>query len=128
VERILSGEIITRNKRSVWTVATQSFKEAHFATFPPDLIKPCILAGTKPNDLVLDPFGGSGTTGMVALELGRRAVLIELNPQYVKLIEQRCNVTPGLALADFMGYTKLSDIKAISDAPANTGDAGTLRV
>ncbi len=88
-----------RNKRSVWTVATAPYPEAHFATYPPDLIKPCILAGTRVGDTVLDPFAGSGTTGMVALELGRRAVLIELNPAYVKLIKQRCDVTLGLALA-----------------------------
>jgi DNA modification methylase len=161
-----------RNKRSVWTVATAPYPEAHFATYPPDLIKPCIMAGTsakgccaksgapwervtqehdspirlvktngpvgdhgfmggnrrdiakqietlgwqptckccyKLNDwtqryaatpcTVLDPFAGSGTTGMVALELGRKAVLIELSPKYVELIEQRCNVTMGLALA-----------------------------
>jgi DNA modification methylase len=87
-----------RNKRTVWTVPTQPYADAHFATYPPDLIKPCILAGTKPGDVVLDPFGGSGTTGQVALELGRKALLIELNPEYVKLIHQRCNVTPGLAL------------------------------
>jgi DNA modification methylase len=87
-----------RNKRSVWTVATAPYAEAHFATYPPDLIKPCILAGTKSGDTVLDPFGGSGTTGMVAIELGRKALLIELNAAYVPLIEQRCNVTPGFAL------------------------------
>ena len=89
----------TRNKRDVWTVASNPYAEAHFATYPPDLIKPCILAGSRPGDVVLDPFGGSGTSGMVALELGRKALLIELNPEYVKLIEQRCNVTPGLSLS-----------------------------
>lgn len=73
-------------------------KQDHFAVFPPDLIKPCILAGSKPGDTILDPFAGSGTTGMVALELGRKALLIELNPQYVKLIERRCAVTPGLKM------------------------------
>lgn len=162
----------TRNKRSVWTVNSQPYPEAHFATYPEDLIKPCILAGTSargccpkcgapwervvesnnpPNDgvtksryqegmaanrlamkrqaarergeefvnravttgwqptcecgetttqpcTVLDPFGGSGTTGKVALELGRNAVLIELNPDYVKLIEKRCHITPGLLI------------------------------
>ena len=87
------------NKRDVWTVAPANYLEAHFATFPTDLIKPCILAGTRPGDVVLDPFGGSGTTGMVALELGRKGVLIELNQDYVKLAQSRCNVTPGLALA-----------------------------
>lgn len=90
-----SGE---RNKRDVWTVATAPYPDAHFATYPPALIKPCILAGTKPGDTVLDPFAGSGTTGMVALELGRKALLIELNADYVELIERRCDVTPGLAL------------------------------
>ncbi len=88
-----------RNKRDVWTVAPANYPEAHFATFPGDLIKPCILAGSRPGDMILDPFAGSGTTGMVALELGRKAILIELNPQYCELIRQRCDVTPGLALA-----------------------------
>ena len=88
----------TRNKRSVWTVATNPYKEAHFATFPPDLIKPCIIAGSKPGDIVLDPFFGSGTTGQVSLELGRSCIGIELNPDYVKLSEKRTHVTPGLAL------------------------------
>lgn len=162
----------TRNKRDVWTVASQPYSEAHFATFPPDLIKPCILAGTSargccpncgapweritervatgetqkmpdgmmrgkgahgtihPNGrekgetgvpvtvnqtlgwqptcdcpeadpvpcTVLDPFGGSGTTAMVAIELARRAVLVELNPDYVKLIQKRTAVTGGLPL------------------------------
>lgn len=88
----------TRNKRSVWEVTTKPYSGAHFATFPPDLIKPCILAGTKAGDTVLDPFGGSGTTGMVALELGRSAELIELNPEYAKIAEGRTHVTPGLGI------------------------------
>lgn len=87
-----------RNKRSVWTVPTVPYYEAHFATYPPDLIKPCILAGCPAGGTVLDPFAGSGTTGQVALELGRSAVLIELNPEYVKLIHKRCNVTPGFKM------------------------------
>lgn len=87
-----------RNKRDVWTVAPANYPEAHFATFPPDLIKPCILAGSKPGDTILDPFGGSGTTGMVALELARKAILIELNPAYIELIHRRCDVTMGLPL------------------------------
>lgn len=87
-----------RNKRSVWTVPTFAYPEAHFATYPPALIKPCILAGTRPGDIVLDPFGGSGTTGEVAIELGRSAVLLELNPEYAELARARCCVTPGLAL------------------------------
>lgn len=92
------GAVENRNKRSVWTVPTAPYKEAHFATYPPDLIKPCILAGTRPGDMVLDPFGGSGTTGQVALEFGRRAVLIELNPEYAQIIDRRTDVTPGLGL------------------------------
>ena len=87
-----------RNKRSVWTVTTRPFKGAHFATFPPDLIRPCIMAGTKPGDTVLDPFAGSGTTGMVAIELARKAILIELNPEYVELIRTRCSTTAGLGI------------------------------
>lgn len=87
-----------RNKRSVWTVPPANYDEAHFATFPPALITPCILAGSKPGDIILDPFGGSGTTGQVALELGRKAILIELNPDYIKLIEKRTDVTIGLPL------------------------------
>lgn len=88
----------TRNKRDVWTVATQPYAGAHFATFPPKLIEPCLLAGTRPGDEVLDPFGGSGTTGAVALGHGRSATLIELNPAYCDLIRERCTITPGLGL------------------------------
>jgi DNA modification methylase len=89
-----------RNKRDVWTVTTAPYPEAHFATFPPALIKPCILAGSKPGDQILDPFAGSGTTGMVALKEGRDAILIELNPSYVSLIHKRCsNFTPELPFA-----------------------------
>jgi hypothetical protein len=161
-----------RNKRSVWTVPTLPYGGAHFATFPPDLIKPCILAGTSSKGccvacgapwervmerdanvynekegaaqrlrcsgvisggtdkvtlgvtqhvkrqhlgwrptckcgeaadilpcIVLDPFAGSGTSGKVAIELGRRVVLIELNPNYIPLIEKRCQTTMGLPLA-----------------------------
>jgi DNA modification methylase len=90
--------VTTRNRRSVWTVPSEPCKEAHFATYPPALIRPCILAGCPTGGTVLDPFGGSGTTGQVAIELGRRAVLIELNPEYVKIAEQRTHVTPGLNL------------------------------
>jgi hypothetical protein len=78
-----------RNKRSVWTVTTKPFSGAHFATFPPYLIEPCILAGSKPGDTVLDPFGGSGTTGMVAEKLCRNWILIELNPEYEKISRDR---------------------------------------
>jgi DNA modification methylase len=78
-----------RNKRSVWTVATQPFTDAHFATFPPDLIEPCIKAGCPAGGTVLDPFGGAGTTGLVADRLGRNAILIELNPAYAAMAERR---------------------------------------
>lgn len=78
-----------RNKRSVWTVTTQPFKGAHFAVFPPRLITPCILAGCPAGGVVLDPFAGSGTTGLVAAELGRCARLIEINPTYCELAVER---------------------------------------
>lgn len=78
-----------RNRRSVWTVAPRPYKGAHFATFPPALIEPCILAGSRPGDIVLDPFMGSGTTAAVALQHGRSAVGCELNPAYAPLIRER---------------------------------------
>jgi DNA modification methylase len=81
----------TRNKRSVWTVTTQPFKEAHFATFPPALVEPCILAGCPEGGTVLDPFGGAGTTGLVADRLQRDAILIELNPEYAEIARRRIN-------------------------------------
>ena len=84
-----SGPGQYRNKRSVWTVATRPYKGAHFATFPPDLIRPCILAGCPKDGTVLDPFGGSGTTAQVALEEGRKAVLCELNTDYIALAHKR---------------------------------------
>jgi len=86
----------TRNKRSVWTVATQPFKEAHFATYPPELIEPCILAGSPRGGLVLDPFGGAGTTGLVADRLGRDALLIELNPEYAEIARKRLTGDAGM--------------------------------
>jgi DNA modification methylase len=78
-----------RNRRTVWTVATQPFSGAHFATFPPALIEPCILAGSRRGDTVLDPFGGAGTTGLVADRLGRDAILCELNPTYAEMARRR---------------------------------------
>jgi len=82
-------DFTTRNRRSVWTVTTKPFKGAHFATYPPDLIEPCILAGCPEGGTVLDPFGGSGTTAGVALKHGRKAILCELNPEYAALIPRR---------------------------------------
>jgi DNA modification methylase len=78
-----------RNKRDVWNVATQPYSEAHFATFPKDLIRPCILAGCPVGGIVLDPFFGSGTTGEVALEENRNFIGIELNPEYIKIAQKR---------------------------------------
>ena len=80
-----------RNKRSVWTVPTKPFKGAHFATFPPDLIEPCVLAGCPEGGTVLDPFGGAGTTGLVAQQHNRDSILIELNPDYIEIAEKRLN-------------------------------------
>jgi DNA modification methylase len=79
----------TRNRRSVWHISTRPYKGAHFATFPPALIEPCIKAGCPAGGVVLDPFGGSGTTGRVASDLGRSSILCELNTDYVELIRQR---------------------------------------
>lgn len=85
-ERVEDGK---RNRRSVWTVATRPYKGAHFATFPPALIEPCILAGSRPGDIVLDPFMGSGTTAAVALQHGRQYLGCELNPEYGPLQDER---------------------------------------
>lgn len=79
----------TRNRRSVWTIATKPYSGAHFAVMPAELVEPCILAGSRTGDSVLDPFTGSGTVGMVALRHGRRFVGIELNPEYAALAESR---------------------------------------
>ena len=79
----------TKNKRSVWTVNTKPYKEAHFAVFPTDLIEPCIKAGSPKDGNVLDPFGGSGTTGLVADRLCRNATVIELNKDYVDIAEKQ---------------------------------------
>ena len=86
-ERDMMSE--TKNKRSVWTVNTKPYKEAHFAVFPTDLIEPCIKAGSPKDGNVLDPFGGSGTTGLVADRLCRNATVIELNKDYVDIAEKR---------------------------------------
>ena len=78
-----------RNKRGVWTIAPKPFKGAHFATFPPEVVLPCVLAGAPAGGWVLDPFAGSGTTGMVASQQGRKSVMIDLNPEYKLLQAQR---------------------------------------
>lgn len=100
----------TRNKRSVWTVATNGFKGAHFATFPPDLIRPCVQAGSPRGGLVLDPFGGAGTTALVAMQEGRQSVICELNPEYAALARQRLDA----ARAD--GATQMDILRDVCTA------------
>lgn len=98
-QSVVSGALATRNKRSVWTVATQPYAGAHFATYPEALIEPCILAGSKLDDLVLDPFTGSGTTGAVAIRHGRNFLGCELNQAYIELARKRIGgVAPLLAV------------------------------
>ena len=96
-QRVSAGVGETRNARSVWAFASEAVREAHFATFPSELPKRCILAGSKVGDAVLDPFGGSGTVGRVAVDLGRSATMIELNPDYAKIASRRSAQT-GLGL------------------------------
>jgi DNA modification methylase len=86
-EKGVNGKL--RNKRSVWTVQTEPVKEAHFATFPTKLVEPCILAGSKVGDFVIDPFLGSGTTGLVAALNGRNFVGVELKPEYIEIAKRR---------------------------------------
>ena len=87
-----------RNVRTVWTIPTQPTPEAHFATFPEALIVPCIKAGCPEGGIVLDPFGGSGTTAIVAKKLQRKSILIELNPEYIKIAEKRIEKECGLLI------------------------------
>lgn len=97
-----------RNRRSVWTVGTRPFAGAHFATFPPDLIDPCVLAGCPVDGTVLDPFFGAGTTGLVAQKHGRNCVGIELNPDYIAIANERLGLAPVSALPHDAG--QLTDI------------------
>lgn len=80
-----------RNRRDVWTIPTKPVKEAHFATYSEKLVEPCILAGSREGGIVLDPFFGSGTTGIVAMRYGRRFVGCELNPEYIEIANRRTN-------------------------------------
>ncbi|MFQ0998303.1 DNA-methyltransferase [Gilliamella sp. BG6] len=86
--RIKNG-ICLRNRRSVWSINTRPYKDAHFAVFPPELVEPCILSGSPDDGVILDPFGGSGTTAGVAIANNRIAILCELNPKYVQLVHKR---------------------------------------
>lgn len=88
-DKIQGGAYYVRNKRDVWSINVKPNKEAHFATYPPELVSNCIIAGCPEGGVVLDPFIGSGTTGIVANKLGRHYVGIELNPEYVKMAERR---------------------------------------
>jgi len=110
------GDPSGRNKRSVWTVATQPFKEAHFATFPPKLIEPCILAGCPAGGIVLDPFMGAGTTAVVCANLGRNYIGIELNPEYVHIANERIKQATRQERL-FIGDEKFFDPKRTPDAP-----------
>ena len=83
------GDDGKRNRRSVWTIAPKPFKEAHFAVMPEALVEPCILAGSAPEDFILDPFAGAGTTGLVSIRNGRHFIGIELNPQYIEIADKR---------------------------------------
>jgi site-specific DNA-methyltransferase (adenine-specific) len=85
----VSKEYLMSNKRSVWTVTTKPYKGAHFATYPTDLIRPCVLAGSRVGDVVLDPFNGSGTTGFVSIEERRKYIGIDINPEYLAIAEAR---------------------------------------
>ena len=95
-KRYSKDDSFKRNKRSVWTVTTKPFKGAHIATFPMDLIEPCVLAGCPVGGTVLDPFAGSGTTGIVAASNDRDAILLELNEDYIKLALDRMKSKLGV--------------------------------
>ncbi|MDI6790222.1 MAG: site-specific DNA-methyltransferase [Thermodesulfobacteriota bacterium] len=84
-----------KNRRTVWSINTEPCPEAHFAVFPRELIRPCIMAGSRPNDVIFDPFYGAGTTGIVAKELDRRCIGIELNPEFIDIARKRTAETQG---------------------------------
>jgi DNA modification methylase len=103
-ERVLKNGEQGRNKRCVWKISTKPYKEAHFAVFPEDLVEPMIESGCPPKGVVLDPFCGSGTTGVVAKKLGRDFIGIELNPEYIRLAEKRIMEVP-VPLFDLCGVS-----------------------
>lgn len=102
-----------RNKRDVWTVTTKPYKEAHFATFPPDLIRPCVLAGCPVGGLVMDPFMGAGTTAVVAKQEGRNYVGFELNTEYIKIAEKRITETQPTPIPEPTLFSELKDNPAL---------------
>ena len=100
-ERQIVGNPKGKNSRDVWWIAPKSIRNSHIAVFPPELPKKCILAGTKPGDIVLDPFSGSGTTCRVARELGRKGIGIELSEEYHKLA-MKLTFGDNSSLEDFL--------------------------
>ena len=122
--RILRSELARdggdfKNSRNVWTIATRPFPEAHFATFPPELPERCIKAGCPDGGTVLDPFGGAGTTGLVAQRLNRNAVLIELNPEYAGMARRRIDLDRAGPVDRLVGKGKIKP----TDAGPLFGDA-----
>jgi len=112
-ERLVADK---RNRRSVWTVTTKPFKGAHFATFPPDLIEPCILAGCPEGGTVLDPFNGAGTTGLVCQQLGRNYIGIELNEEYLAITRRRLGLSETTAAGHTTAWRATeSRIRAVSN-------------
>jgi site-specific DNA-methyltransferase (cytosine-N4-specific) len=95
-EPSVTGDGTFKNKRDVWSVQTKAYKGAHFAVYPTELVEPCVLAGSREGDVVLDPFSGSGTTGVVALENKRDYIGLELNPEYAKLSVERIKEATGV--------------------------------
>lgn len=112
-----------RNRRSVWTIAPQPFKEAHFATFPPALVEPCILAGSPINGFILDPFAGAGTTGLVANSLHRHCLMIELNPAYCEIINRRLSTCTTSSTPPFP-RTTLDPTSSVANAATPTQAPG----
>jgi DNA modification methylase len=107
---------ITANKKTVWSVSTKPYREAHFATYPTELIEPCVLAGSKEGDTVLDPFNGSGTTGAVAIKYLRNYIGCELNPKYIKLTNRRLSQVQPV----------LIPMSALTQRRADGGEAGEI--
>lgn len=102
----VSKEYLMSNKRSVWTVTTKPYKGAHFATYPTDLIRPCVLAGSRAGDVVLDPFNGSGTTGLVSVEERRKYIGIDINPEYLALADARIKSAQVQEVMEFDSATE----------------------
>ena len=126
--RILRSELARdggdfKNSRNVWTIATHPFPDAHFATFPPSLPERCIKAGCPPGGMVLDPFGGAGTTGLVAQRLERNAILLELNPDYAAMARQRIDLDRAGPLTR-MNERGKSKASPADHGPLFGGDAG----